>query len=105
MRELELGHEHKRPADVTVTLPIGRVQVSLAPETLAALAELLAPYLPQPAAPEASPYLTVTEAAAYLRSRRQRVYDLLSSRRLPRIKDGSRVLIRRADLDAYLDQP
>jgi excisionase family DNA binding protein len=50
----------------------------------------------------ASPYLTVAEAADYLRARKQRVYDLLSARRLTRYKDGSRVLISRAELDDYL---
>jgi excisionase family DNA binding protein len=49
-----------------------------------------------------SPYLTVAEAATYLRASRQRVYDLLSSGRLSRRKDGSRVLVSRSELDAYL---
>jgi len=49
-----------------------------------------------------SPYLTVAEAAEYLRASRQRVYDLLSSGRLSRHKDGSRVLVSRAELDGYL---
>lgn len=49
-----------------------------------------------------SPYMTVEEAATYLRCKRQRVDDLLSQRRLTRIRDGSRVLIERADVDAYL---
>jgi excisionase family DNA binding protein len=52
--------------------------------------------------PPASPYLTIPEAAAYLRCRRQRIDDLLSQRRLRRVKDGGRTLIARADLDAYL---
>ena len=52
--------------------------------------------------PAASEYLTVPEAAELLRARPQRVYDLLSEGRLQRFKDGSRVLIRRADLEAYL---
>lgn len=47
-------------------------------------------------------YLTVREAAEYLRAKPQRVYDLLSSRRLSRHKDGRRVLVSRAELDAYL---
>jgi excisionase family DNA binding protein len=48
------------------------------------------------------PYLTVAEAAAYLRAKPQRVYDLLSARQLSRHKDGRRVLISRAELDNYL---
>jgi excisionase family DNA binding protein len=51
----------------------------------------------------ASPYLNVAEAAEYLRAKPQRVYDLLSSRRLTRFKDGSRTLVSRAELDAYLE--
>jgi excisionase family DNA binding protein len=50
-----------------------------------------------------SPFMTIKEAADYLRCDRQRVYDLLSSRRLPRVKEGTRVLIRRDDIDAYLN--
>jgi excisionase family DNA binding protein len=49
-----------------------------------------------------SPYLTVAEAADLLRAKPQRVYDLLSSGRLPKYRDGARVLIRRADLDEHL---
>ena len=49
-----------------------------------------------------SPYLTVGEAAAFLRAKPQRVYDLLSSHRLTRFKDGRRVLIARAEIENYL---
>jgi excisionase family DNA binding protein len=49
----------------------------------------------------ASPYVNVVEAAEYLRAKPQRVYDLLSSGRLTRHKDGRRVLILRAELDAH----
>lgn len=49
-----------------------------------------------------SPYLNVAEAAEYLRCSRQRIYDLLSARRLTRRKDGARVLVSRAELDAHL---
>jgi excisionase family DNA binding protein len=88
-----------------VTLQLGDVQVTLSAETVAALAAILARHLPVPQLPDPSPYLTVAEAAAYLRASRQRVYDLLSSRRVPRHRDGARVLISRAELDAYLGQP
>ena len=49
-----------------------------------------------------SPFMTVAEAAAYARCKPQRIYDLLSSRRLTRHKDGARTLIQRAELDAHL---
>jgi excisionase family DNA binding protein len=52
--------------------------------------------------PTTSPYLTVAEAADYLRCSKQRVYDLLSSRRLSKKKDGSRVLVERESIHAYL---
>ena len=48
------------------------------------------------------PFLTVPEAASYIGAKRQRVYDLLSSGRIKRYKDGTRVLIKREELDAYL---
>jgi excisionase family DNA binding protein len=50
----------------------------------------------------ASPYLTIPEAAELLRCSRQRVDDLLSQRRLTRFKDGTRTLVSRAEIDAYV---
>ena len=47
-------------------------------------------------------YLSVREASDFLRCDRQRVYDLLSAGRLTRHKDGSRVLIRRTELEAHV---
>lgn len=52
---------------------------------------------------ESTPYLTVAEAADYLRCKPKRVYDLCSQRRIDYVKDGSRTLLRRVDLDAYLE--
>jgi excisionase family DNA binding protein len=49
-----------------------------------------------------SEFLSVGEAAELLRCKPQRVYDLLSAGQLERFKDGSRVLVRRADLVAHL---
>ncbi len=51
---------------------------------------------------ERSRFLTVAEAAEYLRCSRQRIHDLTSAGRLTRHRDGRRVLITRADLDAHL---
>jgi excisionase family DNA binding protein len=53
-------------------------------------------------APTQPEFLSVQEAAELLRAKPQRVYDLLSSRQLQGFKDGSRVLVRRADLVAHL---
>ena len=50
----------------------------------------------------ASPYLSVAEAAEFLRAKRHRIDDLLSKGRLTRWKDGSRTLIRRDELEAYM---
>jgi excisionase family DNA binding protein len=50
----------------------------------------------------ASPYVTIPEAAEFLRSKRHRVDDLLSKGVLTRVKDGSRTLVARAELEAYL---
>lgn len=54
------------------------------------------------AAQDESALLTTAEAAAYLRASEQRIYDLVTQRRLRPEKDGRRNLFRRADLDAYL---
>lgn len=49
-----------------------------------------------------SEYLTTAEAAELMRCTRQRIYDLLSAGRLRRYRDGRRVLIRRAEIQAHL---
>ena len=48
--------------------------------------------------------LTVTEAAEYVRISRAGVWRLLKERRLPRTRIGGRTLIRRVDIDAFLEQ-
>jgi excisionase family DNA binding protein len=62
-------------------------------------AALVAAQLPRAST---SPYMTVPEAADLLRSERQRVYDLVSSGRLTRFKDGSRLLVSRIELEGHL---
>jgi excisionase family DNA binding protein len=81
------------------------LSVSLSPEALELLAVKVAEIITvsdQP--PPVSPYLSVAEAADYIRAKPQRIYDLLSAGRLERYKDGSRVLVSRAELDAYLER-
>ncbi|MCB0828870.1 MAG: helix-turn-helix domain-containing protein [Solirubrobacterales bacterium] len=54
--------------------------------------------------PKASPLMTVSEAADYLRCQPKRIYDLTSQRRIDFVKDGSRTLVRREALDRYLSE-
>jgi excisionase family DNA binding protein len=87
---------------------IASLSLDLTPEVLDLLAEQLAPRLrdllrAEPLeGPACSPYMTIPEVADYLRCKRQRIDDLLSSRNLTRIKDGRRTLVRRAEVEAYL---
>jgi excisionase family DNA binding protein len=52
--------------------------------------------------PAASPLMTVGEAATYMRCSPGRVYNLLSRGSLTRLKDGSKVLLERGEIDRYL---
>lgn len=49
-------------------------------------------------------WLTVCEAADYLRCPKSRVYSLVSAKRIPFVKDGSRTLFRRSALDDWLQR-
>ncbi len=49
-----------------------------------------------------SRWLTVDEAADYLRCPKSRIYSLVSARRIPFVKDGSRSLFERPALDEWL---
>jgi len=81
---------------------------------LGAIAAALADRVSAPTSGLTSPYMTIEEAAEYLRCgydededgtrrvKRQRVDDLLSQRRLTRIKDGSRTLVSRTEVEEHL---
>lgn len=86
---------------ITIELELNgaRVPVVLDEHALAAIAAAIAQTAPEP---PPSPLMTIPEAATYLRCSRQRVDDLLSQRRLERVKDGSRTLVRRQDVEHYL---
>jgi excisionase family DNA binding protein len=85
---------------------IGALTFQLPPEFVEQLIEVIMKKLETrlSAAAESAPsdLMTVAEAAAYIRAKPQRIYDLIGSRRLPRMKDGSRVLIKRGDLEAWI---
>ena len=71
---------------------------------LDALAESLAPRLATrlTGAAERDPWIDVAEAAKYLACPKSRIYALVSARRIPHQKDGSRVLFRRDELDDWI---
>lgn len=82
----------------------GELRLDVPPDLVEAIAERSAEIvLERQGTTESMPYMTVDEAAKYMRCRPKRIYDLTSQRRLPFIKDGSRTLLRRVDLDAYLE--
>jgi excisionase family DNA binding protein len=66
------------------------------------VAEILLARQPSSNGNAPSPYLTIVEAAELLRSKRHRVDDLLSRGTLTRVKDGTRTLVARAELEDYL---
>ena len=82
------------------------MKIELPPEALQEFVELVAARVVaelrrQETSPP-NPYMSVAEAAVYLRCTRQRVDDLLSSGRLTRVKEGRRTLVARADLERHL---
>jgi excisionase family DNA binding protein len=84
---------------VTIDLNGARVPVTLDDAALVAIAA----EIQSTAVVQDSPYMTIPEAAAYMRCSRQRIDDLLSQRRLTRVKDGRRTLIRRDEIETYLN--
>jgi len=90
------GTERQARAELALAIPPALI------ETIARrAAELVVRELVDQAG-AASPYMTIPEAAAFVRCKRQRIDDLLSSRRLTRYKDGRRTLILKAELEAWL---
>jgi excisionase family DNA binding protein len=81
--------------------------IAIPPNMIEAIAERAAELVLETLAERAgaaSPYLTIPEAAAYARCKRQRIDDLLSARRLTRYKDGRRTLVLKAELEAWLQR-
>lgn len=62
-------------------------------------AELVLERIEIPAPAAGSPWLTTGQAAEYLSCAEQRIYDLRTSGRLTRFKEGGRVMIARSELD------
>lgn len=73
-------------------------------ETLARLADRLAPILASRIGvnEHTMAWLDVDGAARHLACPRSRIYALVSSRRIPHHRDGSRLLFRREELDEWV---
>jgi excisionase family DNA binding protein len=72
-------------------------------ETLAILADRLAPLIASRLNNRDDPWLNAADAARYLACSRGRLYDLTQLGKLEPRRDGRRLLFRRADLDKYLE--
>lgn len=80
----------------------GGVAISLPSEFVEAVAVRVAELLADRQRVVAEPWIGVEEAAAHLACGRSRLYALTSANRIPHRKDGSRVLFRVSELDAWL---
>lgn len=80
------------------------VTFELSPELLELIAARAAELVEDRGLDTPEPWIDVAEAAEHLACRPQRIYDLVSQGRLRHRKDGRRLLFRRSDLDAYLEE-
>jgi excisionase family DNA binding protein len=76
--------------------------ITLTPQQLDAIADRVAALLADRQPPDRR-YLTAEQAADYIATSRERIYDLVETGKLTPRRDGRRLLFRRADLDRYLD--
>src|SRR3954469_19710100 len=67
-------------------------------EALERLRELIG----APPAGEPALWIGVSEAAQHIACKPQRIYDLVHAGRIPHHRDGSRLLFRRSELDAWV---
>jgi excisionase family DNA binding protein len=85
-----------------------RVTLELSEVEIAAIAERVAAIIVRdsahPLREGQQRFLTRSEAADYLRCSRQRISDLCSTGTLSRFRDGTRVLISRAEIDAHVQR-
>ena len=103
MSHLNGGQE--APADPLPCTSAARERsVSLPVELVEVIAERAAAIVRgnPPVGPE--PWLGVPEAAGHLACPSSRIYALVSVGRIPHHRDGSRLLFRRSELDAWVER-
>jgi excisionase family DNA binding protein len=77
------------------------VGISIPPASLELIAQRVAELLHERDRDErpVSPYMSIEEAAQFLRCSRKRIYDLRTSGRLRRMNEGARALVLRAEVE------
>jgi excisionase family DNA binding protein len=78
--------------------------IPVPPELIEALAQRTAEIVTERLGQQPEPWIGVDQAAEHLACPKSRIYALVSARRIPHEKDGSRLLFRRSDLDEWLQQ-
>lgn len=79
------------------------LRLALSDEQLNVIAQRVADLLAERRPASDDGYLNAEDAARYLACSRGRLYDLAQLGKLHPLRDGRRLLFRRADLDAYLE--
>jgi excisionase family DNA binding protein len=84
--------------------PVMRIELDLPDDVVERLAVAVAEHVRGLLAEDAAAveYMTVEEAATYLRCSKKRIYGLTSRRAMPYFKVGSRMLFSRLAIDAWL---
>jgi excisionase family DNA binding protein len=78
------------------------MSLPLPPEFLEAIAQRAAEIAQERISAAYEPWLTADQTAEYLACPKSRVYALVSARRIPHERDGSRLLFRRSELDDWV---
>jgi excisionase family DNA binding protein len=92
LRERGAGALHKN----------GALSLALPAELVELVAERAAELVAARVASAPEGWIGVVEAAEHLACPRSRVYALVSAGRIPHAKDGSRLLFKRSQLDAWV---
>jgi excisionase family DNA binding protein len=104
---VRLGFRALRTRIATLNERDGLVPVTalgaLLDEFVDRVAERVAVRLRDQERPSSIDLLSISEAAAALRCKPQRVYDLRSAGRLPRTVEGRRAVVRREDLERLIE--
>jgi excisionase family DNA binding protein len=78
------------------------LEIKVPSQVIETVVEGVATLLAERLGPNPEAWVGVEQAAAHLACPKSRIYDLVSARRIPHERDGSRLLFRRSDLDAWV---